>query len=136
MSGRGVDLPDDLEKVLKVLADGILQGHIKLAAALRRRYESQYPLVRSLADVFISYVGYRAHHMDTADEYQSYILREYNTYVLHLERALAQVDEALSVAAQAAAGSKRVSRRIEDTEQGRLGKILQVSRVRRNRETS
>lgn len=50
-------LPDDLERVLTVLANGILEGHIKLAAALRRRYENQYPLVRSLADVFTSHVS-------------------------------------------------------------------------------
>lgn len=49
-------LPVDLEKVLLALAGGILEGHIKLAAALRKRYENQYPLVRSLADVFTSHV--------------------------------------------------------------------------------
>ena len=50
-------LPKDLEEVLIVLAGGILEGHVKLAAALRRRYESQYPLVRSLADVFTAHVS-------------------------------------------------------------------------------
>ena len=49
-------LPEDLEKVLLAVAGGILEGHIKLAAALRKRYENQYPLVRSLADVFTSHV--------------------------------------------------------------------------------
>lgn len=50
-------IPEELEKVLKVLANGILEGHMKLAAALRKRYENQYPLVRSLADVFTSHVS-------------------------------------------------------------------------------
>ena len=53
----GVQLPEELGKVLTVLAGGILEGHIKLTNALRRRYEDQYPLVRSLADVFTSHVS-------------------------------------------------------------------------------
>lgn len=57
MSVTDVELPEDLEKVLMVLSGGILQGHLKLAAALRKRYENQYPLVRSLADVFTAHVG-------------------------------------------------------------------------------
>lgn len=57
-AAREVELPEDLTKVLHVLAGGILEGHIKLAAALRKRYDDQYPLVRSLADVFTSHVGY------------------------------------------------------------------------------
>ena len=52
-----VPLPEDFEKVLTVITGGILQGHVKLAAALRKRYEDQYPLVRSLADVFTSHVS-------------------------------------------------------------------------------
>jgi len=54
---QDVHLPEDLETVVAVLAGGILEGHIKLAAALRRRYDDQYPLVRSLADVFTAHVG-------------------------------------------------------------------------------
>lgn len=52
-----VELPEDLEKVLSVIRNGMLEGHVKLAAALRRRYENQYPLVRSLADVFTAHVS-------------------------------------------------------------------------------
>lgn len=54
---RELELPEDLEKTLKVLGGGILEGHLRLAAALRRRYEDQYPLVRSLADVFTAHVS-------------------------------------------------------------------------------
>jgi hypothetical protein len=54
---KPISLPEELETVLKVLAGGILEGHVKLAAALRKRYDNQYPLVRSLADVFTAHVG-------------------------------------------------------------------------------
>ncbi|RPD66270.1 Dbl domain-containing protein [Lentinus tigrinus ALCF2SS1-7] len=77
-------LPEDLRKCLEVIEGGILEGHIRLSEGLRKRYEDQYPLVRSLADVFVS---------------NSHILHGYATYVLHLERALEQVDNALSLAA-------------------------------------
>ncbi|THH01240.1 hypothetical protein EW026_g1409 [Hermanssonia centrifuga] len=76
-------LPEDLRKCLEVIEGGILEGHIKLSEGLRKRYEEQYPLVRSLADVFVS---------------NSHILHGYATFVLHLERALEQVDNALSSA--------------------------------------
>ena len=54
---KSITLPEELETVLKVLAGGILEGHVKLAAALKKRYDNQYPLVRSLADVFTAHVG-------------------------------------------------------------------------------
>ncbi|KAF8580887.1 Dbl homology domain-containing protein [Ramaria rubella] len=76
-------LPDDLRRCLEVIEAGILNGHLVLSDGLRKRYDEQYPLVRSLADVFVS---------------NSHILREYATYVLHLERALEQVDDALNLA--------------------------------------
>ncbi|KLT41255.1 hypothetical protein CC85DRAFT_126424 [Cutaneotrichosporon oleaginosum] len=106
-----VTLPDDLEQVLTVISSGILQGHVKLVTALRKRYDEQFPLVRSLADVFTS-------HSD--------ILREYATYILHLERALAQIDEAAALSASIATGSRsrRSSRRLEETQLGRLSKTL------------
>ncbi|KAH9934622.1 uncharacterized protein B0H18DRAFT_951242 [Fomitopsis serialis] len=43
-------------KCLEVIEGGILDGHMKLSESLRKRYEEQYPLVRSLADVFVSNV--------------------------------------------------------------------------------
>ncbi|TXT07506.1 hypothetical protein VHUM_03226 [Vanrija humicola] len=105
-----VTLPDDLEQVLAVISQGILRGHIKQVTELRTKYDEQFPLVRSLADVFTS-------HSD--------ILREYATYVLHLERALAQVDEALQIAEKIhSAAGKRSSRRLEETQLGKLGKLL------------
>ncbi|OBZ75832.1 hypothetical protein A0H81_04173 [Grifola frondosa] len=76
-------IPEDLRKCLEVIEGGILEGHVRLSEGLRKRYEEQYPLVRSLADVFVS---------------NSHILHGYATYVLHLERALEQVDNALSTA--------------------------------------
>lgn len=50
-------LPEDLRKCLEVIEDGILEGHVRLSEGLRKRYEEQYPLVRSLADVFVSNVS-------------------------------------------------------------------------------
>ena len=50
-------LPEDLRKCLEVIESGILEGHVKLSESLRKRYEEQYPLVRSLADVFVQNVG-------------------------------------------------------------------------------
>lgn len=52
-----VTLPDDLEQVLAVISQGILQGHIKQVTELRTKYDEQFPLVRSLADVFTSHVS-------------------------------------------------------------------------------
>ena len=50
-------LPEDLRKCLEVLEGVILNGHVTLCDGLRKRYEEQYPLVRSLADVFVSNVS-------------------------------------------------------------------------------
>ncbi|KAG9005374.1 hypothetical protein FRB90_010414 [Tulasnella sp. 427] len=72
-------LPPDLRVCLEVLEES-LKGHMTLCEGLRKRYEEQYPLVRSLADVFVA---------------NSHILKGYATYVLHLERALEEVDNAL-----------------------------------------
>lgn len=79
-------LPEDLRICLEVIESGVLEGHMKLSEGLRKRYDEQYPLVRSLADVFVS---------------NSHIFQGYATYVLHLERALEQVDNALSTASAA-----------------------------------
>ena len=70
-NGQDVHLPEDLEEVLAVLAGGILEGHIKLAAALRRRYEDQYPLVRSLADVFTTHVRFARYLLITKADSRS-----------------------------------------------------------------
>ncbi|CAK5277721.1 unnamed protein product [Mycena citricolor] len=74
-------LPEDLRICLEVVDSGVFEGHRRLSEALKKRYDDQFPLVRSLADVFVS---------------NSDIFQGYATYVLHLERALEQVDNALS----------------------------------------
>lgn len=51
-------LPEDLRKCLEVLESGIYDGHVTLSEGLRKRYEEQYPLVRSLADVFVANVSH------------------------------------------------------------------------------
>ena len=53
---------------------------------------------------------------------QSYILREYATYVLHLEEALEQVEHALTT--YTSQPNKRASRRLDETDLGKLGKFL------------
>ncbi|CEH12525.1 FACIOGENITAL DYSPLASIA PROTEIN [Ceraceosorus bombacis] len=78
-SALSVPLPKSLRAVLEALNDGLLEGHTLLSEALRVRYEEQWPLVRSLADVFTRY---------------DYILKHYKGYVIHLERALEELEEA------------------------------------------
>lgn len=48
-------LPDDLRLCLEGI-ESILGDHLKLIKVLRKRYNEQYPLVRSLADVFMANV--------------------------------------------------------------------------------
>lgn len=50
-------LPEDLRICLEVIDSGVLDGHKRLSEALRKRYDDQFPLVRSLADVFVSNVS-------------------------------------------------------------------------------
>uniref|UniRef100_V5E6D2 DH domain-containing protein n=1 Tax=Kalmanozyma brasiliensis (strain GHG001) TaxID=1365824 RepID=V5E6D2_KALBG len=50
-----------------------------LSDALKARYEEQWPLVRSLADVFMKH---------------SHILQNYASYVCHLQRAMEELEEA------------------------------------------
>lgn len=50
-------LPEDLRVCLEIVESGVLDGHIRLSEGLRKRYDEQYPLVRSLADVFVSNVS-------------------------------------------------------------------------------
>jgi hypothetical protein len=91
-------LPDDLRQCLEVIEDSILPGHLKLSEGLRKRYDEQYPLVRSLADVFVANVGFIlfALHSPLICSLQSQILRGYADYVLHLERALEQASDVIS----------------------------------------
>jgi hypothetical protein len=50
-------LPEDLRICLEVVDSGVLDGHKRLSEALKKRYDDQFPLVRSLADVFVSNVS-------------------------------------------------------------------------------
>jgi hypothetical protein len=49
-------LPEALRVCLEVIDTGVFDGHKRLSEALKKRYDEQYPLVRSLADVFVSNV--------------------------------------------------------------------------------
>ena len=48
-------LPEDLWLCLKGI-EGILTDHLKLGETLRKRYDEQYPLVRSFVDIFLGNV--------------------------------------------------------------------------------
>src|SRR5262249_32676574 len=50
-------LPEDLRICLEVIDSGVFEGHKRLSEALKKRYDDQFPLVRSLADVFVSNVS-------------------------------------------------------------------------------
>jgi hypothetical protein len=91
-------LPDELRQCLEVIEDSILAGHLKLSEGLRKRYDEQYPLVRSLADVFVANVGFVLFnpHNPLICGLQSHILRGYADYVLRLERALEQANDVIS----------------------------------------
>ena len=49
-------IPDDLRQCLEVIEYSILAGHVKLREGLRKRYDEQFPLVRSLEGVFVANV--------------------------------------------------------------------------------
>ena len=51
-------LPEDLRVCLEVIENDLLESHVRLSEALKKRYDEQYPLVRSLADIFVRNVCY------------------------------------------------------------------------------
>lgn len=55
-------LPEDLRICLEVIDSGVFDGHKRLSEALKKRYDDQFPLVRSLADVFVSNVCSSSFH--------------------------------------------------------------------------
>jgi hypothetical protein len=68
--------PGHLRKCLEVIEAAIIEGNTTLSQALRKRYDEQYPLVRSLADVFASHVRpcfFAVLERNEADEYSSHI---------------------------------------------------------------
>ena len=91
-------LPNDLRQCFEVIENSILAGHLKLREGLRKRYDEQYPLVRSLADVFVANVGFILFdpHSPLICGLQSHILWGYADYVLYLERALEQANDMIS----------------------------------------
>ena len=47
-------LPEELRICLEVIENDLPEGHVQLSEALKKHYEEQYPLERSLADVIVS----------------------------------------------------------------------------------
>lgn len=105
-----VALPASLKAVLEVLSDGLVEGHALLSEALKARYEEQWPLVRSLADVFLAH---------------AYILRHYAEYVCHMERALDQLEEAVEL--EKAMRGKKVKKDEQLKNTIYLGRMVAVS---------
>ena len=73
-------LPDELRTVLETIHLHLLGRHESLSVKLKERWSAQYPLVRSLTDVW-------------AD--QGWLIHDYSVYVLHLEKSLFQVEQSL-----------------------------------------
>jgi hypothetical protein len=67
-------IPDDLRQCLEVVEDSLLAGHVKLNDGLRKRYDEQYPLVRSLADVFVANVRLLISPSDCPDHQLTLVL--------------------------------------------------------------
>lgn len=87
--------------MLEVIGEGMLGRHETLSTRLRERYAEQYPLVRTLADVWAEQVRallLRALFVQSVTNVQRWIVEHYATYVLHLEKALEEIEEALSLA--------------------------------------
>jgi len=118
-------LPEDLRICLEVIENDLLDGHVRLSEALKKRYEEQYPLVRSLADVFVSSVCRFVVVCRSSLNYvcyQSHILTGYAKYVLHLEKALEQVDNAVKYANSA---GRKPSKKQENDQLLKIGIYLQ-----------
>ena len=117
-------LPEDLRVCLEVIENDLLEGHVRLSEALKKRYEEQYPLVRSLADVFVSSVCSSTVGCESllSCVHQSHILTGYAKYVLHLEKALEQVDNAMKYANSA---GRKPSKKQENDQFLKIGAYLQ-----------
>ncbi len=94
-----VPLPPSLREILVAMSDGLVEAHGLLSDALKARYEEQWPLVRSLADVFMKY---------------SHILEHYASYVCHLQRAMEELEEA-ALMERAFRGKKLKKERLSNT---------------------
>ena len=51
-----VQLPEDLRICLEIIENDLLEGHLRLSEALKRRYEEQLPLIQSLEDILVDRV--------------------------------------------------------------------------------
>jgi hypothetical protein len=50
-------IPEALKIVLEIIGNDMLKGHDALSIRLKDRYQEQYPLVRSLTDIWVDQVG-------------------------------------------------------------------------------
>lgn len=89
-------LPESLRIVFNIIDEGMFRGHEDLSVQLKTKYLEQFPLVRDLTSVWAE---------------QTWIIQIYSIYVMHLERALRDVEEALAAAAPKASGVTKSQKR-------------------------
>ncbi|EGG00331.1 uncharacterized protein MELLADRAFT_26699, partial [Melampsora larici-populina 98AG31] len=89
-------LPESLRIVFNIIDEGMFRGHEDLSVQLKTKYLEQFPLVRDLTSVWAE---------------QSWIIQIYSIYVMHLERALRDVEEALAAAGPKASGVTKSQKR-------------------------
>ncbi|TIB41989.1 hypothetical protein E3P86_00523 [Wallemia ichthyophaga] len=104
ISKMGANLPEKMKNLMNSLAINILPNHVSLSKDLKARHDAQYPLIRSLADIFLIH---------------SHNLQYYSTYVLHLEYTLSVVDDAINLASKGV-----VNKRSEKYDRWKLGTRL------------
>lgn len=80
-------IPDDLRRCLEVIEDSILPGHKKLSKCLWNRYNEQFPLVRSLADIFLCNVRLLILLSYCADHRLSLVLDAHPSWLRRLRSA-------------------------------------------------
>ncbi|KAH9825103.1 hypothetical protein DFH28DRAFT_1117269 [Melampsora americana] len=102
LNGNGTEasyeflLPESLRIVFNIIDEGMFRGHEDLSVQLKTKYLEQFPLVRDLTSVWAE---------------QSWIIQIYSIYVMHLERALRDVEEALAAAGPKASGMTKSQKR-------------------------
>ncbi|TIB72756.1 hypothetical protein E3Q24_01431 [Wallemia mellicola] len=87
-----ISIPENFKLLLETLGNFILPNHVSLSKDLKTRHAAQYPLIRSLADIFLIH---------------SHNLQYYSLYVLHLEISLSVIDESINLAKSTGNMNKR-----------------------------
>ena len=98
-------LPEDLRICLEIIENDLLEGHVRLSRAFEERYKKRRPF--ALDDVLASNVSsfIAAIRLSSLTYvHQPHLLKGYSKYLLHLERAIEQVDDAVEHAKSEGSG--------------------------------